>query len=96
MADVEGVPDPPKLGELLDSRPEDTTDEKVVNQSVPSEGQDTTKEKKLRDKQSLSGNEKEEVKKGEKAKEEIGGVSLCSCFYLFHVAEAHLNAMQTY
>ena len=29
------------------------------------------------------------------AKEEIGGVSLCYCFYLFHVAEAHLNAIQT-
>ena len=50
-----------------------------------------------KDKHSLSGNEKEEVKKGEEAEEEkTGGVSLCSCFYLFHVAEAHLNAMQTY
>ena len=94
----ERVPDQPKLEEFRDSQ-EDITEvepEKVVNQNVPSEGQDTTKEKKLCDKQSLSGNEKEEVKKGEEAKEEIGGVSLCSCFYLFHVAEAHLNAMQTY
>ena len=49
-----------------------------------------------KDKHSLSGNEKEEVKIGEEAKEEIGGVSLFSFFYLFHVAEAHLNAMQTY
>ena len=49
MADVEGVPDPPKRGELLDSRPEDTTDEKVVNQNVPSEGQDTTKEQNVGD-----------------------------------------------
>ena len=29
------------------------------------------------------------------AKGEIGGVSLCDCFYLFHVAEAHLNAIRT-
>ena len=49
MADVEGVPDPPKLEELLDSRPEDITDEKVVNKSVPSEGQDTTKEQNVGD-----------------------------------------------
>ena len=49
MADVEGVPDPPKLEELQDSRPEDTTDEKVVNQNVPSEGQDPTKEENLGD-----------------------------------------------
>ena len=49
MADVEGVPDPRKLEELLDSRPEDITDEKVVNKSVPSEGQDTTKEENLGD-----------------------------------------------
>ena len=46
---MEGVPDPPKLEELLDSRPEDTTDEKVVNQNVPSEGQDTTKKENLGD-----------------------------------------------
>ena len=47
-------------------------------------------------KHSLSGNEKEEVKKGEEAKEEeIGGVFMCSCFYLFHVAETDLNAIQT-
>ena len=133
----ERVPDQPKLEEFRDSQ-EDITDEpeKVVNQNVPSEGQDTTKEKKLCDKQSLSGNEKEEVKKreeakekegggepraeessenvgkdkhslsenekekvkkGEEAKEEkTGGVFLCSFFYLFHVAEACLNAMQTY
>ena len=49
MADVEGVPDPPKLEELLDSRPEDITDEKVVNKSVPSEGQDPTKEQNVGD-----------------------------------------------
>ena len=49
MADVEGVPDQPKLGELLDSRPEDITDEKVVNKSVPSEGQDPTKEQNVGD-----------------------------------------------
>ena len=49
MADVEGVPDPPKLEELQDSRPEDITDEKVVNKSVPSEGQDTTKEQNVGD-----------------------------------------------
>ena len=127
----ERVPDQPKLEEFRDSQ-EDITDEpeKVVNQNVPSEGQDTTKEKKLCDKQSLSGNEKEEVKKREEAKEkegggepraeessenvgkdkhslsenekekvkkgeeakaeEIRGLSLCS------VAEAYLNAMQTY
>ena len=48
-----------------------------------------------KDKHSLSENEKEEVKKREEAKEEIGGVSLCYCFYLFHVAEAYLNAIQT-
>ena len=135
--DEGGVPDQPKGEKFRDSQ-EDITDkpEKVVNQNVPSEGQDTTKEKKLCDKQSLSGNEKEEVKKreeakvkevegepraeesfendrkdkdglsenekeevknGEEAKEEkTGGVSLCSGFYLFHVAEAYLNAMQTY
>ena len=46
---MEGVPDPPKLGGLLDSRPEDTTGEKVVNQNVPSEGQDPTKEENLGD-----------------------------------------------
>ena len=93
--DEEEVPDPPRREELLDSQ-EDITEvepDKVVNQNVPSEGQDTTKEKKLCDKQSLSGNEKEEVKKGEGAKEEkTGGVSLCSRFYLFHVAEAYLIA----
>ena len=132
------VPNQPRREGFRDSQ-EDITEvepEKVVNQNVPSEGQDTTKEKKICDKQSLSGNEKEEVKKreeakvkevgdepraeesfenfrkdkhslsgnekeevkkGEEAKEEkTGGVSLCSCFYLFHVAEAHLNAMQTY
>ena len=131
------VPNQPRREGFRDSQ-EDITEvepEKVVNQNVPSEGQDTTKEKKICDKQSLSGNEKEEVKKreeakvkevgdepraeesfenvrkdkhslsgnekeevkkGEEAKEEkTGGVSLCSCFYLFHVAEAHLNAMQT-
>ena len=49
MADVEGVHDPPKLGELPDSRPEDTTGEKVVNQNVPSEGQDPTKEQNVDD-----------------------------------------------
>ena len=50
-----------------------------------------------KDKHSLSENEKEELKTGEEAKEEeTGGVSLCSCFYLFHVAEAYLNAIQTY
>ena len=134
----ERVPDQPKLEEFRDSQ-EDITEvepEKVENQNAPSEGQDTTKEKKLCDKQSLSGNEKEEVKKreeakvkevegepraeessenvgkdkhslsenekekvkkGEEAKEEkTGGVFLCSFFYLFHVAEACLNAMQTY
>ena len=134
----ERVPDQPKLEEFRDSQ-EDITEvapEKVENQNAPSEGQDTTKEKKLCDKQSLSGNEKEEVKKGEEAKvreaggepraqesfenvrkdkhglsenekeevnkgkeakeEKTGGVSLCSFFYLFHVAEAYLNAMQTY
>ena len=70
----ERVPDQPKLEEFRDSQ-EDITDEpeKVVNQNVPSEGQDTTKEKKLCDKQSLSGNEKEEVKKREEAKEKEGG-----------------------
>ena len=76
MADVEGVPNPPRREELLDSQ-EDITEvepEKVVNQNIPSEGQDTTKEKKLCDKQSLSGNEKEEVKKREEAKvKEVGG-----------------------
>ena len=46
---MEGVPDPPKLEELQDSRPEDITDEKVVNKSVPSEGQDTTKEQNVGD-----------------------------------------------
>ena len=94
----ERVPDQPKPEESLDSR-EDITEfepEKAVNKIVPSEGQDTTKEKNLCDKQSLSGNEKEEVKTGEEAKEEkTGGVSLFCCFYLFHVAEAHLNAIQT-
>ena len=132
-----GVPDPPRREGFRDSQ-ENITEvepEKVVNQNVPSEGQDTTKEKKLCDKQSLSGNEKEEVKKREEAEvkevggepraeesfenvrkdkhgssenekeevkkeeeakaEEIRGVSLCSGFYLFHVAEAYLNAMQT-
>jgi len=44
MADVEGVPDPRKLEELLDSQQEDITDEKVVNQ-----GQDTTNEKNVGD-----------------------------------------------
>ena len=95
----ERVPDQPKPEESLDSR-EDIKEfepEEVVNQNVPSEGQDTTKEKKLCDKQSLSENEKEEVKKGDEAKEEkTGGVSLFSCFYLFYVAEAYLNTMQTY
>ena len=94
----ERVPDQPKLEKFRDSQ-EDITEvepEKVVNQHVPSEGQDTTKEKKLCDKQSLSGNEKKEVKKGGEAKtEEIRGVSLYSCYYLFQVVEAHLNAMQT-
>ena len=132
-----GVPDPPRREGFRDSQ-ENITEvepEKVVNQNVPSEGQDTTKEKKLCDKQSLLGNEKEEVKKREEAgvkevgggpraeesfenvrkdkhgssenekeevkkeeeakAEEIRGVSLCSGFYLFHVAEAYLNAMQT-
>ena len=136
--DEGGVPNPSRHEGFRDSQ-ENITEvepEKVVNQNVPSEGQDTTKEKKLCDKQSLSGNEKEEVKKreeakvrevggepraeesfenvrkdkhglsenekeevkkGEEAKEEkTGGVSLCSFFYLFHVAEAYLNAMQTY
>ena len=131
----ERVPDQPKPEESLDSR-EDITEfepEKAVNKNG---GQDTTEEKNLCDKQSLSGNEKEEVKKreevkvkeaggepraeesfenvrkdkhglsenekeevnkGKEAKEEkTGGVSLCSFFYLFHVAEAYLNAMQTY
>ena len=46
---MEGVPDPPKLEELLDSRPEDITDEKAVNQNVPSEGQDTTEEQNVGD-----------------------------------------------
>ena len=91
----ERVPDRPKREESLDSR-EDITEfepEKAVNKNG---GQDTTEEKNLCDKQSLSGNEKEEVKTGEEAKEEkTGGVSLFSCFYLFHVAEAHLNAIQT-
>ena len=80
--DEGGVSDQPRREEFRDSQ-EDITEvepEKVVNQNIPSEGQDTTKEKKLCDKQSLSGNEEEEVKKGEEAKEEIGGVSLCSCF----------------
>ena len=66
----ERVPDQPKLEEFRDSQ-EDITEvepEKVENQNAPSEGQDTTKEKKLCDKQSLSGNEKEEVKKREEAK----------------------------
>ena len=135
--DEGGVPDPPRREGFRDSQ-EDITEvepEKVVNQNVPSEGQDTTKEKKLCDKQSLSGNEKEGVKKGEEAKEkevedettaedssendrkdkhslsenekeegkkveeakeEKTGVSLCSFFNLFHVAESYLNAMQTY
>ena len=91
----ERVPDQPKPEESLDSR-DDITEfepEKAVNKNG---GQDTTEEKNLCDKQSLSGNEKEEVKTGEEAKEEkTGGVSLFSCFYLFHVAEAHLNAIQT-
>ena len=93
----ERVPDQPKPEESLDSR-EDIKEfepEKVVNQNVPSEGQDKTKEKKLCDKQSSSGNEKEEVK-NEAKEEKTGGVSLFSCFYLFYVAEAYLNAMQTY
>ena len=136
MADVEGVPNPPRREGFRDSQ-EDITEvepEEVVNQNIPSEGQDTTKDKKLCDKQSLSGNEKEEVKKreeakvkkvggepraeessenvkkdkpsssenekeevknGEEANEEIAGVSLCSCYYLSHVAEACLNAKQT-
>ena len=93
----ERVPDQPKPEESLDSR-KDITEfepEKAVNKNVPSEGQDTAKEKKLCDKQSLSGNKKEDVKNGEEAKEEkTGGVSLFSCFYLFHVAEAHLNAFK--
>ena len=136
--DEGGVPNPPRREGFRDSQ-EDITEvepEKVANQNVRSEGQDTTKEKKLCDKQSLSGNEKEEVKKREEAKvkeaggepraqesfenvrkdkhglsenkreevnkgkeakeEKTGGVSLCSFFYLFHVAEAYLNAMQTY
>ena len=136
--DEGGVPNPPRREGFRDSQ-EDITEvepEKVANQNVPFEGQDTTKEKKLCDKQSLSGNEKEEVKKREEAKvkeaggepraqesfenvrkdkhglsenkreevnkgkeakeEKTGGVSLCSFFYLFHVAEAYLNAMQTY
>ena len=136
--DEGGVPNPPRREGFRDSQ-EDITEnepEKVVNQNAPSEEQDTTKEKKLCDKQSLSGNEKEEVKKREEAKvreaggepraqgsfenvrkdkhglsenereevnkgkeakeEKTGGVSLCSFFYLFHVAEAYLNAMQTY
>ena len=134
--DEGGVSDQPRREEFRHSQ-EDITEvepEKVVNQNVPSEGQDTTKEKKLCDKQSLSGNEKEEVKKreeakvkkvggepraeessenvkkdkpsssenekeevknGEEANEEIAGVSLCSCYYLSHVAEAYLNAKQT-
>ena len=82
----ERVPDQPKLEKFRDSQ-EDITEvepEKVVNQHVTSEGQDTTEEKKLCDKQSLSENEKEEVKKGEEAKEEkIRGVSLCSFFACF-------------
>ncbi|XP_073247803.1 uncharacterized protein [Porites lutea] len=49
MADVDGVPDPPKLEELLDSRQKDITDEEVVNKNVPSEGQDTTKEQNVGD-----------------------------------------------
>ena len=84
--DEGGVSDPPRREGFRDSQ-EDITEvepEKVVNQNVPSEGQDTTKEKKLCDKQSSSGNEKEEVKKGEEAKEEeIRGVSLCSFFTCF-------------
>ena len=71
----ERVSDQPKLEECRDSQ-QDITDEpeEVVNQNVPSEGQDTTKKKKLCDKQSLSGNEKEEVKKGEEAKvKKVGG-----------------------
>ena len=74
---MDGVPDPPKLEELLDSRQEDITEvepEKVVNQNVPSEGQDTTKEKKP----------KKTVKKGEEGKvKKITGVSLCSFFTCF-------------
>ena len=81
----ERVPDQPKLEEFRDSQ-EDITEvepEKVVNENVLSEGQDTTKEKILCDKHNVSGNETEEVKKGEEAKAlEIRGVSLCSCFYL--------------
>ena len=134
--DKDEVPDPPRREGFRDSQ-EDITEvepEEVVNQNIPPEGQDTTKEKKLCDKQSLSGNEKEEVKKreeakvkkvggeprteessenvkkdkpslsenekgevknGEEANEEIAGVSLCSCYYLSHVAEAYLNAKQT-
>ena len=135
--DKDEVPNQPRREGFRDFQGDITKVEpgKVVNQNVRSEGQDTTKEKEICDKQSLSGNEKEEVKKreeakvkkvggepraeessenvkkdkpslsenekeevknGEEAKEEIAGVSLCSCFYLLHVAEAHLNAMQTY
>jgi len=88
----------PRIREELPDSQEDITEvepDKVVNQNVPSEGQDTTKEKKLCDKQSLAENEKGEVKKEEAKAEETGGVFLCSCFYLFHVAKAYLNAMQT-
>ena len=74
--DKDEVPDQPRREGFRDSQ-EDITEnepEKVVNQNVPSEGQDTTKEKKLCNKQSLSGNEKEEVKKREEAKvKKVGG-----------------------
>ena len=74
--DEGGVPNPPRREGFRDSQ-EDITEvepEKAVNKNVSSEGQDTTEEKKLCDKQSLSGNEKEDVKKREEAKvREVGG-----------------------
>ena len=71
--------------------------EESIKESVPDQAKlEESSENVRKDKHSLSGNEKEEVKKKEEAREEkIGGVSLCSCFYLFHVAETHLNAIQT-
>ena len=74
--DKDEVPNQPRREGFRDFQGDITKVEpgKVVNQNVRSEGQDTTKEKKLCDKQSLSGNTKEEVKKREEAKvKEVGG-----------------------
>ena len=93
----ERVPDSLKLEKFRDFQ-EDITEvepEKDVNQPVPAEGQYTTK-KKFKNRgtlKNLSGNEQKSVKKG--AGKEMRGVSLCSCYYVFQVVEAHLNAMQT-